>query len=66
MNHCFLINFQKEELSRNKGVKQNKSDKEERVTKTEEYETLVDDDIDAIKQIADFENKLGTQDSDTD
>ena len=40
---------------------------EKDVIKKEEYETLDDDDdLDAIKQIEEFENKLGAQDSDSD
>ena len=57
--------FQKEEISRNKGVKQSSTEKE--VIKKEEYETLEDEtDLDTIKQIEEFENKLGTHDSDSD
>ena len=60
-----MYNSRGRKISRNKGVRPINTEKE--VLKKEEYETIEDeDDLDAIKQIEEFENKLGTHDSDSD
>lgn len=60
----WVFYLQKEEISRNR-VKPVSTDKE--VIKKEEYEISDNEnELDTIKQIEEFETKLGTHDSDSD
>lgn len=61
----FLVVLQKEEISRNKGVKP--AEKKDKKLPKEDYIVDEEDDTEVLKQLNDFEaEKLGNNDSDSD
>ena len=66
MSFSFIYSFQKEEISRNKGIKPRGKGEGDYSYAKEEYETTVDKDMDSLEQLNAFETyHFGANDSDS-